>query len=67
MPNPLYNSIPNNNPMSQFVEQVKEFKRTFTGNPKEEVLKLLNSGAMTQQQFNQYSQVAQNLMGMFNQ
>lgn len=52
----------NNNGISQFIEKVKEVQRTFNGDPREEVQKLLNSGKMTQAQFNQYSQMANQIM-----
>lgn len=57
------NNQQNINPMQQLVADAKRMKQTFTGNPKEEVQKLLNSGAMTQDQFNQYAQIANQLIG----
>lgn len=62
MPNPLYDMAMNNNPFSQIMQEAQKLKETFKGNPKEEVQKLLNSGTMSQQQFNQYSQMAQQIM-----
>jgi hypothetical protein len=50
------------NPMAQLVRDAKAFKRSFTGNPKDEVQRLLNSGQMSQQQFNQFSQIAQQVV-----
>lgn len=59
--NPLYN--PNqNNPMANIIQQVKEFRNNFKGNPRDEVQRLLNSGQMSQQQFNQLSQIAQQVV-----
>ncbi len=59
--NPLYN--PNqNNPMTNIIQQVKEFRNNFKGNPRDEVQRLLNSGQMSQQQFNQLSQIAQQVV-----
>ena len=66
MANNLYNqfgSRPTNNPFSQIVKDARELKRTFRGSPKDEVQRLLNSGAMSQQQFNQLSQIAQQILG----
>jgi hypothetical protein len=61
MTNPLYN--PNqNNPMANIIQQVKEFRNNFKGNPRDEVQRLLNSGQMSQQQFNQFSQIAQQVV-----
>ncbi len=66
--NPLYNTFANqpinNNELAGFVQQVKDFKNTFRGNAKEEVERLLNSGQMSQQQFNHYSQMAQHIVGL---
>ena len=65
MANPLYNSLLNqNNPFAQLMQEAQNLKNTFKGNPKDEVQKLLNSGAMSQQQFNHYSQIAQQVMQM---
>ena len=57
------NNQQNMNPMQQLISDAKRMKQTFTGNPKEEVQKLLNSGAMSQEQFNQYAQIANQLIG----
>lgn len=61
MANPLFNHF-NNNQISNIIQQAKELKNSFKGNPKEEVQKLLNSGQMTQEQFNYYSQMAQQII-----
>ena len=65
MANPLYNMFGGNtpmNPLAQLVRDAKAFKKSFTGNPKDEVQRLLNSGQMSQQQFNQFSQIAQQVV-----
>ena len=65
MANSLYNMFGGNtpmNPMAQLVRDAKAFKKSFTGNPKDEVQRLLNSGQMSQQQFNQFSQIAQQVV-----
>lgn len=70
MANPLYNMMANNNnnpEILNFIQQVKEYKKTFRGNPQEEVEKLLNSGRMSQQQFNQLSQIAQQIVQMMGE
>lgn len=60
MPNNLYNAMGRqNNPLEQLAQQARDFRRQFNGNPRQEVERLLASGRMTQQQFNQYSQIAQ--------
>lgn len=63
MANPLYNPINNQqNPFAQIIRQAKDFRKQFTGNPRDEVQRLLNSGQMSQQQFNQFSQIAQQIV-----
>ena len=69
MANPLYDSFgkqlpPNDGGLFNFINQVKQVQQTFKGNPREEVQRLLNSGQMTQQQFNQYSQIANGIMSL---
>ena len=63
MPNPIYNSMANqNNLFMQIMKEAQNLKNTFKGNPREEVQKLLNSGEMSQADFNRYSQIAQQVM-----
>jgi hypothetical protein len=63
MGNPLFNQFgKQNNNMSDFINQIMDFKKSFTGNPKQEVEKLLQSGQMSQQQFNQLSQIANQIL-----
>ena len=63
MPNPIYNSIANqNNPFMQIMQEAQKLKNTFKGNPREEVQRLLNSGELSQADFNRYSQIAQQVM-----
>jgi hypothetical protein len=58
--NPIYNNFGNQqNPFENLAKQAMEFKKQFAGNPKQEVERLLQTGQMSQQQFNQYSQIAQ--------
>jgi hypothetical protein len=60
MANNLYNAMGRqNNPMEQLAQQARDFRKQFTGNPRQEVERLLRTGAMSQQQFNQFSQIAQ--------
>ena len=64
MPNPLFNQFggQQTNPMAQLVADARRLKQTMTTNPKEEVQKLLNSGAMSQQKFNELAQIAQQVV-----
>ena len=54
------------NQMNNFLTQFNQFKSTFTGNPEQQVKQLLNSGQMSQQQFNQLSQMATQIQNMMN-
>lgn len=48
-----------------FLQQFQKFQSTFTGNPEEEVRKLITSGKISQQQLNQVQQMAHMLQGFF--
>lgn len=52
-----------NNP--QFMQKFNEFRKNFSGNPQEQVQQLLNSGRISQAQYNQAVQMANNLRKMF--
>lgn len=57
-----------NNPV-QMIQQFAQFKNSFSGNPQQEVQKLLQSGQMNQSQLNQLQSMAQQfsqLLGQFN-
>ena len=58
--NSLYNQFGRqNNPIEQLAQQAREFQKQFNGSPRQEVERLLQTGQMSQSQFNQYSQIAQ--------
>ena len=54
-----------NNPMQMF-QQFQQFRQNFTGNPQQEVQKLLATGKMNQQQLNQLQSIAAQFQQMFN-
>ena len=64
MANPLFNQFGGQqvNPMQQLVEDARKLKQTMQ-NPRAEVEQLLQTGAMSQSQFNQFSQIAQQIVG----
>lgn len=67
MASPIYNAMNggrNNNPL-QMLQAFNQFKSGFKGNAKEEVQKLLNSGKMTQNQYNQLQNMANSFIKMF--
>ena len=49
------------NQMNNFLTRFNQFKSTFTGNPEQQVRQLLSSGRMSQEQFNQFAQTANQL------
>lgn len=68
--NPLYNlfnsvQLPGAlGNLQQFMQQFNQFRSGYSGNPQQEVQNLLNSGQMTQEQFNYYSQLATQIQQM---
>ena len=64
MPNPLFSQFGGQqvNPMQQLVADASKLKQTMQ-NPRAEVERLLQSGHMSQSQFNQFSQIAQQIVG----
>lgn len=61
--NPLFNAMGGQtNPMADLIRQVRDFRKQFTGNPRQEVERLLQTGQMSQQQFNHFSQMAQQIV-----
>lgn len=52
------------NNMQNLIKQFNQFKNTFKGDPKQQVQELLNSGRMTQDQFNNLKKLADQLQGM---
>ena len=55
---------PNDGGFSQLVAEVKRMQQSFRGKPQEEVQRLLQSGQMTQEQFNKYAQMANQIAPM---
>ena len=55
----LFNDFnqPTNN-MANLLSQFNQFRSTFSGNPEQQVKQLLQSGRMSQEQFNQFAQTA---------
>ncbi len=74
MSNSLFNSLGGNNQMQgpfanmqNFMSKLNKFKEGFQGDPKQQVQQLLNSGKMTQEQYNKLSQMATQIQNMLNQ
>lgn len=70
MNNPFFNALGGGQmlgPMGgfpQLLQQFKQFKETFQGDPKAEVEKLLQSGRLTQAQLNQLQQMAKQFQSL---
>lgn len=64
MATPLFNALngQQTNPMQQLVADARKLRQTMQ-NPRAEVERLLQSGQMSQQDFNKYSQIAQQIVG----
>lgn len=64
MANNLYQALNGQqaNPMQQLVADARKLRQTMQ-NPRAEVERLLQTGQMSQAQFNQFSQIAQQIVG----
>lgn len=64
MSNPLFQALGGNQP--DIMNQFQQFMAQMQGkNPYQEIHRLLQSGAISQQQLNQAQQMAQQMQGMF--
>ena len=57
MPGPFGN-------MQQMMQQFNQFRQTFQGDPKQTVMNMVNSGAISQSQLNQAQQMARQFQQM---
>lgn len=68
MSNPLFNmfggAMPNLGPMGNLIQQFQQFRQNFKGDPQQQVQQLLNSGRVSQEQYNQAVQLAQQFQRM---
>lgn len=65
MSNPLFQALGGNQP--NIMNEFQQFMSQMQGkNPYQEINKLLQSGAISQQQLNQAQQMAQQMRGMFD-
>lgn len=51
--------------MNEILQRFMQFQKTFTGNPQQMIQQLLNSGKVTQQQYNDAVKTAQQFQKMF--
>lgn len=62
MANPYFNSLNNQqNGIGQMLNEINNFRNNFKGDPRAEVEKMLKSGQLSQDRFNQYAQIANEL------
>lgn len=69
MGNPLFNNMNTQNNYMQnmqgMMDRFNKFRNTFSGDPRQQVQNLLNSGKISPTQYNQAVQMANNLRKMF--
>ena len=73
MANQLFNDLGGNSKFSgpfgniqNMMQRLNQFRQSFQGDPKQQVQQLLNSGKMSQSQYNQLSQMATQIQKMLN-
>ena len=64
MSNPLYEQMNRSAENNNFIQQFERFKMNFSGNPKHMIQQMLNSGKISQAQYNQAVQTANRIMKM---
>ncbi|MBO7422981.1 MAG: hypothetical protein J6T99_06290 [Oscillospiraceae bacterium] len=64
--NPLFNMV-QPVPQNQMITQLRQFMSTFNGDPRQQVQALLNSGRISQEQYNWAVQMTNQLYQTVNQ
>ena len=71
MANQLFNDLGGNSKlpgpfgnMQNMMQRLNQFRQSFQGDPKQQVQQLLNSGKISQSQYNQLSQMATQIQNM---
>lgn len=62
MSNPLYQQY--GNQQNNFMQRFQQFQKMFNGNPQQMIQQMLNSGQITQEQFNAAVKQANEMMKM---
>lgn len=62
--NPLYQMMGQQMPNNNLLQRFQQFQQMFKGDPRQQVQQLLNSGKVSQAQYNQAVQMAQQLQQM---
>ena len=67
MSNPLFQMLGNQpNGMQQMMQRFQQFQQAFKGDPRQQVQQLLNSGRVSQQQYDQAVKMAQQFQRMMS-
>lgn len=64
--NPLYQQMMPQMPQNSMIQRFMQFRQQFRGNPQEQVQQLLNSGRISQAQYDQAVQMANQFRNMLN-
>ena len=64
MNNPLFGMMGGNQIQNPMLQQLMQFKNNFKGDPKAQVQQMLNSGRVTQAQYDQAVQMANQIQKM---
>lgn len=64
MGNPLFDQFNNQNKFSNIIQQAQELRKNINGDPKQIVQSLLNSGQVSQSEFNALMPLAQQIAAM---
>lgn len=68
MANPIFNMFGNSQfgNMTGLVQQFQKFKQSFHGDPKTQIQQMLNSGQISQEQYNKAVQMANAMQSMMS-
>ena len=64
MSNPLFNMMGGMNPMNMLMQRLQQFRQMFTGDPRQQIQQLMNSGKVSQDTYNKAYQQAQQIQRM---
>ena len=64
MSNPLFQMMGGGGMQNNIMQRFQQFRQMFQGDPKQQVQQLLNSGKVSQEQYNQAVQMANQLKNM---
>lgn len=65
--NPLFNQYNQQPNMNNFMQRFNQFKNTFSGDPRQQIQQMLNSGRVTQAQYDdavRKAKALQNMLGI---